>query len=102
MTRALSEKDFRQQIVDLARACGWFVYFTWRSIHSPAGFPDLVLVRGAICLFRELKTEKGKPTDAQRDWLAALTGAGQDAKVWRPSDWPEIEATLTRRAEACA
>ena len=97
MIRTLAEKEFRQQVVDLARACMWLVYFTWRSIHSPAGFPDLVLVRDVRCLFRELKTEKGRTTDPQDEWLAALAAAGQDAKVWRPSDWPEIEATLTRR-----
>ena len=93
----ISEKDFRQQIVDLARIFGWMVYFTWRSKHSPAGFPDLVLVRGPTCLFRELKTEKGKVTAAQEEWLTALQAAGQDAKVWRPGDWSEIEKTLARR-----
>ena len=27
---------------------------------------------------------------------AALIRSGEDAKVWRPSDWPEIEKNLKR------
>lgn len=93
---AIPEKDFRQQVVDLARFTGWRVYWTWYSKNSPAGFPDLVLCRFHV-LYRELKTEKGRVTEAQKEWLSALSAAGQDAKVWRPSDWPEIESTLARR-----
>jgi hypothetical protein len=37
-------------------------------------------------LFRELKTQRGRVTAEQREWLHALLAAGQDAGVWRPED----------------
>ena len=75
-------------------------------IQGDAGFPDLVLAhpqKGVI--FAELKSEKGKPTEAQMEWLEVLSNAtyGCPTKsdhwlvrvcVWRPSDMDEIEARL--------
>jgi len=37
-----TEKQFAQQVVDLARLLGWQVYRTWLSVRSQAGFPDLI------------------------------------------------------------
>lgn len=95
---ATSERDFAQLVADTARLNGWRVYRTWSSKHSPAGFPDLCMARDdGRLLFAELKRESGKPTAAQRDWLAALaTVAGVEVWLWRPSDWPAIERELTR------
>lgn len=61
-------------------------YHTHDSRRSPSGFPDLVLCGAGGVLFRELKRQVKKPTPAQDEWLCALTDAGQDAGVWRPSD----------------
>jgi hypothetical protein len=47
-------------------------------------------------LFRELKTEKGRPTAEQLVWLDAITAAGGDAGIWRPSDVEVIESVLLR------
>ena len=52
---------------------------------SARRFPDWVIV-GRSVIFRELKTAKGKVTDAQAEWLHALVRAEQDACVWRPAD----------------
>ena len=82
------ERDFRQLVVDYARTVGWKVYFTWNSQHSPAGYPDLTMVRGTRLVFAELKREGAQPTAAQRDWLAALRGVpGAEVFVWRPADF---------------
>ena len=94
----MSEKEFQAQVVKLARTCGFLVYHTYDSGRSEPGWPDLVLVGRGRVLYRELKTEKGKASAAQVGWLRALRANGADAKVWRPSDWPEIEETLARRA----
>ena len=64
---------------------GLLRYHTHDSRRSPSGFPDLVIV-GDRVLYRELKTAKGKVTDAQAAWLHALVLAEQDACVWRPAD----------------
>jgi len=94
---ALTEKDFESQIKDLARLFGWKYYHTWRSIHSPAGFPDCVLVRQSRIIFAELKSEKGKVSPAQQEWLDALGNVGdKDVQVylWHPSDFDKIVEVL--------
>ena len=92
------ERDFQAAVVRLARLCGWRVYCVHDSRHSPAGWPDLVLLRGRRILYRELKRDgrASRLTPEQRDTLAALEHAGQDAAVWTPDDWPDIERTLAR------
>ena len=83
----ITEKQFSQQVVDLARVLGWKCYRTWNSIHSPAGFPDLCLARPGRLLFIELKSAKGRLTPAQEKWIAALREAGAEAMVARPADF---------------
>jgi hypothetical protein len=98
----LTEAQFSAQVVELARLFGWtHIYHTWRSKHSAAGFPDYVLVRERV-VFCELKTERGKLSDAQRDWLEALNRAGQEAYCFRPHDLDLIADILRRRERAAA
>lgn len=100
-----TEAGFQQAIIDLAHLNGWLVaHFRPAQTRAGkwvtpvaadgAGFPDLVLVHDDRVLFRELKTAKGRVSVAQMHWIDALEVAGADARVWRPRDWPEIEATL--------
>jgi hypothetical protein len=94
----VTEKELRETLVRAARNFGWRVYFTWSSMHSPAGFPDLCMVKGDRLVFAELKTEKGKVTPEQQAWLDALEacrlgaqervtqGHAPEVYVWRPAD----------------
>jgi hypothetical protein len=93
----LSEREFQEQVMQLAKLTGWACYHTWLSVRSTAGFPDLVLVRPPRVLFVELKTEGGKVTTAQRDWMLNLGACpGVEVKLWWPSDWNDVEETLKR------
>lgn len=95
-TLQATEKQFQQAIVDLAHATGWMVYHTYDSRRSAKGFPDLVLChpkRGDLYFF-EVKSQTGKTTKEQDNWLEALQNAQQAACVVRPNDWDWIEATL--------
>jgi hypothetical protein len=90
-----TEKEFMARVVKLAKERGFKVYHTLNSRGCTAGFPDVVLARrGSPLLIIELKTETGKLPPAQAEWIAVLLSAGVDARVWRPSSWPEIERTL--------
>lgn len=91
---AISERDFQTSVVRLARLCGWRVQFHWSERHSPAGWPDLALWRPPRFLLAELKRERGRVTEAQRQTMRELRQCGLDVRLWRPSDWLEIEATL--------
>lgn len=51
------------------------------------GWPDWTIVGPGGILFRELKSETGKPSPEQVVWLEKLRAAGGDADVWRPADW---------------
>lgn len=92
---ALTEAQWQELVVDFARLHGWRHYHTHDSRRSAAGFPDLVLVRGPELLFVELKSEKGRITPQQRQWLEALD-AVTETHVWRPSDEKEAFARLRR------
>lgn len=82
----MTERELRQSLVHAAREFGWKVYFSWTSIHSPAGFPDLCMVRGTRLIFAELKTDKGKVSEPQQEWIDALRGTPAECYLWRPTD----------------
>lgn len=84
----LTERQFQGTVEDMARALGWRIYHTHDSRRSAPGFPDLVMihVRQKRTLWRELKTARGRVSPSQREWLADLLAAREDAAVWRPTD----------------
>jgi hypothetical protein len=101
----MSEAEFQTCVMDLARWTGWKVFHprtvkTEKGKHLTAytgdkGFPDLVLAHQRYgVIFAELKTEKGRMSDEQRDWAIELKHGGAEYYVWRPSDWEEIKKRL--------
>ncbi len=87
--KAMTEADLQREVEKAAKQLGWRVWHPRIAVYSQGGWPDLCLAhpgQGRV-LFRELKTEAGRVTPSQQDWLAALTACGQDAAVWRPIDW---------------
>ena len=93
MKRGLGpEGRLQKAIIELAEHMQYRVYHVTRvdgklRSRTSVGFPDLVLVGRGRVLYRELKVGSNRPTEAQEAWLAALSEAGQDAKVWRERDW---------------
>lgn len=101
------EGEFQDQVIKLARLFGWRVaHFRpaktskgWRTPVSAdgKGFPDLVMAKSPLKIVAELKTDKGKTSPDQDEWLEAL-GPTTDVclvTVWRPRDWPAIEEAIT-------
>ena len=100
LSSLMTEKEFQAQVVQAAKLLGWLVYHTYDSRRSQAGFPDLVMIKeidasNSVCLIAELKSERGKLTVEQKEWLNLLSKTkGLFVFVWKPSNWPEIEAAL--------
>ena len=83
------ERDLQATIIEAAQRLGYRVYWTHRSDRSPAGFPDLCMVRptDGRLIFAELKNERNKLTDHQVDWIRALESVeGIEVYIWRPDD----------------
>ena len=94
------EKDFQAKVIDRAERLGWSVFHCADCRKSPrtgAGFPDLVLIRSPVILWRELKTGERDLDAGQHRWRAMLEASGQDHAVWRPEDWDAIVETLARK-----
>jgi hypothetical protein len=85
----MTEKQLQAAVIAAAHSLGWMVYHTYSSVRSAPGYPDLHMVhtRQRRSLFVELKTQKGKLSPAQQQWILALEDAGCTARVWRPIDW---------------
>jgi hypothetical protein len=102
----ISEAQFQQQIVDLARLRGHRVaHFrpartasgSWRTpvAADGKGFPDLVIAGRGQLLAVEVKAQHGRVSAEQQGWIdelrkVELTGA----MVARPSDWDQIVRLL--------
>lgn len=94
MDAAISERDFADTVVQRAKQLGWRVFRVWNSQHSPAGYPDLSMVRGERFVLAELKTMKGKVSPEQLAWIEDLNRTPVEIYLWRPCDWGEVERVL--------
>jgi len=91
----VTEKEFLAQVIQLGRIYQWGCYHTHDSRRSAAGFPDIVMVRLSRILFIELKSERGKVTPVQQEWLDALELTGKvETYLWKPSMWDTVVEVL--------
>ena len=69
--RKISEKIFQDEVRKMALIHGWRYFHNWSAIHSPKGFPDCVMVNREQqrLIFAELKTQNGKLSADQKDWI---------------------------------
>ena len=100
----ISEASFMAQVKALAYQYGWSVHHSQPSMTrtgryittGSTGFPDIVMAhkeRGL--LFCELKTEKGRASEAQLHWLSTLKPHAE-CYLWRPSDLDFIAQRLAQ------
>ncbi len=91
----LTEKEFLLQVSEVARLYRWRVYHPWLSIRSERGWPDVALCRPPRLILAELKTDRGKVTPHQAEWLALLGACpGIEVHLWRPADFDAIAEAL--------
>jgi hypothetical protein len=86
LAKAMTEEALTESIRDRCTTLRLERWHTYNSRRSPAGWVDEVIAGPRGVLFRELKTETGKPTPAQGRCIELLFHAGLDVAVWRPSD----------------
>ena len=91
------ERRFMERIRTLAKAHSWKCFHVYDSRRSEPGWPDMILCDGVSLLGVEVKTNTGKLTPEQQIRLSLLEHAGVETHIWKPKDWPLIEARLTRR-----
>lgn len=88
---SLSERVWQRHVEALAAALGYRLYHTHDSRRSAAGFPDLVLLKPPRPpIYAELKTERGRVSPAQQEWISDLQEAGCEVYIWRPSQRDEV------------
>ena len=98
----MTEKQFQAAVVEAARWTGWIDHHQLNSKGSRSGWPDLTLIpkkQGmGQTVFAELKSAKGRLSQAQRDTLTGLRNSGlQRVWIWRPSDLDAILAWFRTR-----
>ena len=108
------ERAYQQTIVELLEATGWAVCHVyplqtkhgWRTGTTAKGWPDLVATRGPYIIAVEVKSDTGKATPDQLDWLARFA-ALDSGRAWLvdPSlniqdlaKWVQHPADAPRRA----
>jgi hypothetical protein len=99
----MTERDLARFVADAARTFGWHRYHTHRSDFSPAGWPDEALCRPPRLVFAELKSDHGKVSAMQQEWLDLLALVpGVEVYLWRPSDTDNIVRILAGRPTRAA
>lgn len=101
------EGAFMERLRKLAVDMGYLYWHQYSAKKSTPGMVDCIMVKPVECLapgepstlhMLELKTETGQLTPAQRRWIEALQRVTQvNARMLRPSDWPEMVEKLRNR-----
>ena len=94
-----SEKEWQKVITSCAEFNGWSYWHNPDSRRCNPGLPDLMFLREGTgqMFWVEVKKEKGKLTERQKEVLEALEAADQEVYVWRPSDWDIVRERLCRK-----
>lgn len=96
----MTEAELLDTLRQAARMSGWLTYHALRSEASEPGFPDLVAVRDGRLLLWELKSDTGRLTSEQKQWLAELQHVTRlDVNIVRPDDLTEALNRLNRTAK---
>lgn len=107
---ALSEADWLRRVTDAAKLFHWRIAhfrpgLTSKGWRTPVqgdgkGWPDLVLLRGRRLIIAELKSDTGRVSAEQSDWIAQLAEVpGLEVHIWRPSDWETVYTTLAKESQ---
>ena len=106
MTRRHPEADIRIGIRRFLKNLGWAVWDMEqnRPTRQTPGFSDLVALGHGHILFIEVKTTKGRRTEAQDVFAGEVHGNGGTYLVWRSVkdawDWLETQGIIKEARNA--
>lgn len=106
LVRDMTEAEFQDNVVRLAKAHGWLVCHVYpgrtatgkvRTNTTYKGFPDLTLLKRGRLVFLELKAVDGTASPEQRRWIALSQHVpGVEAYIVDPRDWPAVHRLITQ------
>ncbi len=87
VANAMTESELQENVRETCEALGLLYWHDNDSRRNYAGFPDTVIV-GTSVLWAELKRQRGSNLrPAQVVWRDRLLAAGEQYRLWRPTDW---------------
>lgn len=103
----LTEAEFQQQVVGIAKQYGWQVFhpvrnqptFRGHRQTTEPGWPDIVALGHSRAVFIELKSSTGRVRPEQVTTLRKLAAAGCEVGLLRPSDLPLVLAVFGPRQQ---
>lgn len=97
MINKVPERDLQATALQLMRIVGWRTFCDRMAFRSDAGWPDITAIHTEMkrTLFVECKTEKGKLSAKQEEWLTDLSRAGNETFLLRPSYWERFVRLVT-------
>jgi hypothetical protein len=97
---AMPERELQEAVRRLCANLGLHHFHVLNSKGCEPGWPDSTII-GRKVIFRELKSETGRVSDEQREVGQRLQRAGQNWRIWRPSDLlsGQIAKELTELAD---
>ena len=102
----ISENELLHTVLEMAEALGYVVYHVleqgYYAKRTSKGFPDLVLYRpldfdrgwSKRLIVIELKSQRGKVTVEQQQWLDGFGSSGIETYLIRPVDLDTLENLL--------
>jgi Holliday junction resolvase len=70
------ENLVKSEIKDWLDMRGWFHFSLLQGLGACPGLPDLIAVKNGMVLFIEVKSDKGRLTNAQTAFAGKITGRG--------------------------
>ena len=98
MSIRMTENMFQGRVQQALRVLGYQSYHTFDSRRSTKGFPDLIALHPGKkrILAIEVKTETGKVTPEQLNWLAGFKLCGVETWLLRPSQFDEFWESIRK------
>ena len=82
---AMSEAELQASVAQYCRALGLYHFHPYSMQRSEPGWPDSTII-GRTIIYRELKSQYGRPTKEQTAVGYRIRAAGGNWRIWRPSD----------------